>query len=253
MFFRFFSVFRGILFTIFLFLATGAYASEMAGTFFDGIKHYKENNFPDAISAFSKVAESGVRNSKLFYNLGNAYLRNDELGQAILWYERALKLTPNDPDLEFNYEYALSLTKDEKDDKTVSIYRILFFWKHILSTKTVQWIAIILNIIFWLVLAIQVLRRKKTLRTANYLILTLAIIFTLTAFYNFYEGAYIKQGIILPSEVSVRSGLTEDSTELFILHAGTKIKIEKENKEFFRISFSDGKIGWLKKSDVGVI
>jgi uncharacterized protein YgiM (DUF1202 family) len=51
----------------------------------------------------------------------------------------------------------------------------------------------------------------------------------------------------------VRSGLTEDSTELFVLHAGTKVKIGKERNGFYRISFSDTKIGWLKKSEVGII
>ena len=51
----------------------------------------------------------------------------------------------------------------------------------------------------------------------------------------------------------VRSGLTEDSTELFVLHAGTKVKIGKERNVFYRISFSDTKIGWLKKSEVGII
>lgn len=240
-------------FIIFLFLSPGVYASEMARTFLDGVRHYKENNFTEAVSAFSKIAETGVRNSKLFYNLGNAYLRNDDLGQAVLWYERALKLAPDDPDLKFNHEYAISLTKDEKDDKAAPIYQILFFWKHLLSANAVQWLAIILNIISWLILTIQIIHRKKILKTANYLIMTLAIVFTLTAFYNHYEANYIRQGIILPTEVSVRSGLTDNSTELFILHAGTKVKIEKQNKDFFRIFFSDGKIGWIKKSDVGVI
>jgi tetratricopeptide (TPR) repeat protein len=239
---------------IFILLTVPAHADEMTRAFLDGIKHYKENNFAGAISEFSKIADAGVKNSRLFYNLGNAYLRNNDLGHAILWYERALKLAPDDPDLRFNYEYALSQVKDERDDKDISVFRILFFWKHALSAETIRLTAIILNAVFWLAVILRLIqKKKKILRIPAYLILVPAVIFTLTAFYNYYEESHLRQAVILPPEVSVRSGLTDDSTELFILHAGTRVRIEKEKDEFFRIYFSEGKIGWIKKEAAGVI
>lgn len=235
-------------------LVTGAQASEMTRAFLDGIQFYKEEKFAEAISAFSKIAESGVRNSKLFYNLGNAYLKNGDIGHAVLWYERALALTPDDPDLRFNYEYAISQVKDKKEDKDISVFRILFFWKHFLSAKAVQVTAIILNVIFWLIMIFRMVQKKgRILKGPGYLLFLLALIFTMTAFYNYYEAAYIRHAIILPSQVSVRSGLTDDSTELFVLHAGTKVKIEKEHKDFFRIYFSEGKIGWIRNDQLAVI
>ncbi len=235
-------------------MGTSVQATEMTRAFLDGITHYKENNFVEAISEFSKIAETGVKNSKLFYNLGNAYLKNDDLGHAILWYERALCLTPDDPDLKFNHEYAVSQVRDERDDKALSVFRILFFWKHVLSPETVQWTAIILNLIFWLIVTIRVIQKKKRiLKTPGYLAVGLALVFTFTACYNYYETAYVKRAVILPAKVSVRSGLADEATELFVLHAGTKVRIEKEHKDFYRIFFSEGKIGWIRKSDAGSI
>jgi len=239
--------------TILFMLVTGAAASELPMSFLDGIKYYRAEEYAKAASAFSNVADAGIRNGKLFYNLGNAYLKNGQLGHAVLWYERALRLIPDDPDLKFNHEYALSLIKDEPDDGNLPIFRVLFFWKHLLSATTIQWAGIMLNLFAVLMLIIQVVRKKKKANTPAYLLLMLAGIFILTAFYNYYETAYIKEAVILPGQVSVRSGLTENSTELFVLHTGTKVKIEKENKAFFRIFFSDGKIGWIKKSDAGII
>ncbi|OQY54371.1 MAG: hypothetical protein B6245_21370 [Desulfobacteraceae bacterium 4572_88] len=239
---------------LFALMGTPAQATEMTRAFLDGVTHYKENNFGEAISAFSKIAETGVKNSKLFYNLGNAYLKNDDLGHAILWYERALCLTPDDPDLKFNHEYAVSQVRDERDDKALSVFRILFFWKHVLSPETVQWTAIILNLIFWLIVTIRVIQKKKRiLKTPGYLAVGLALVFTFTASYNYYETAYVKRAVILPAKVSVRSGLADEATELFVLHAGTKVRIEKEHKDFYRIFFSEGKIGWIRKSDAGSI
>jgi tetratricopeptide (TPR) repeat protein len=222
-------------------------------TFVQGVESYKKDNYPEAIAAFLKIAESGVQNSHLFYNLGNAYLRNNDLGHAILWYERALNLAPHDPDLRFNYEYALSLLKDEKEEKVSPIFRILFFWKDLFSKQAIPWIAICLNIIFWSLFSVQVLRNKTGIRTVSYLILVLTLVFTMTAFYDYYVVRFIREGVVLRDEILVRSGLSPDSTELFALHAGTKVRIEKEMNGFVRIYFSNGKIGWIKKSEIGAI
>ncbi len=252
-----FGIARCFFFTALIFLQIPAVlypadADENTRLFLDGISHYKAEDFSAAVSVFSKIADSGVQNSRLFYNLGNAYLKKGDTGYAVLWYERALKLTPGDPDLKFNYAYALSQTKDEKEDKDLSIFRILFFW-NLLGAKAVQWAAIVLNLIFWLIITTRMILKKKLLRMPLRLLLLVTAVFTLTAVYNYYEAAYLREGIILSPEVSVRSGLTEGSTQLFVLHAGTKVRIEKESSGFFRIYFSEGKIGWIRSSDIGLI
>jgi len=235
------------------FLATSVQADELARSFLNGVTYYNSENFEAAIAEFSKIVDSGVKNGKLFYNIGNAYLKNGDIGNAVLWYERALQLMPNDPDLNFNHKYALTLVKDEKEDSRWPIFRVLFFWQHLLSSATVQWAALILNFAFWLFWALQSIWPKRNFKPTSYMILVLTLIFTLTALYNHYTRIHIKQAVILSDKVSIRSGLTGDSTELFLLHAGTKVKIDKDNKEFYKIYFSEGKIGWLKKSEVGII
>ncbi|MBI5592558.1 MAG: tetratricopeptide repeat protein [Deltaproteobacteria bacterium] len=240
-----------ILLILFSVRITGA--SETARTFLDGIKDYKENRFSEAAAAFSRIADEGIKNGKLFYNLGNSHLKNGDIGNAILWYERSLKLLPHDPDLRFNYEYAQSLTKDQKGDKDLPLVRILFFWKYLLSQAQIQWAAIFFSLAFWALVTVRVIRRKSRFQTLGHVMLTLGLIFTLTAVYNDYESAFIKDAVILPARVSIRSGLTDDATELFVLHAGAKVRIDKEKDDYIRIAFSEGKIGWIKKSDAGVI
>ncbi len=228
-------------------------AGETARTFLDGIKDYKENRFAEAAAAFSRIADEGINNGKLFYDLGNACLKKGDIGSAILWYERALKRLPHDPDLKFNYEYAQSLTKDAKGDKELPLVRILFFWKYLLSQTQIQWTAIIFNLIFWSLMTIRVIRGKRRFQTFGHVMLALGLIFAFTAAYNDYEAHFIKEAVILPAKVSIRSGLTDDATELFVLHAGAKVRIDREKDDYIRIAFSEGKIGWIKKSDAGVI
>lgn len=238
-----------------LILATAriAGAAETARTFLDGIKDYKEGRYAEAAAAFSRVADAGVRNGKLDYDLGNAYFKAGDIGRCILWYERALKRLPHDPDLKFNYEYALTFTRDQNAGKEPPLFRILFFWKFLLSRTQIQWAAILLNLLFWTLTAVQIIRGKKRYPIIRHVLLILALVFTLTAAYNDYDARFNREAVILPARVSIRSGLTDDATELFVLHAGTKVRIDREKDGYLRIAFSEGKIGWVKKADVGLI
>lgn len=227
--------------------------TEQTRAFLDAAEHYRQNNYRQAIASFLAIADSGLNNGKLFYNLGNAYLKDGQLGPAILWYERALQLTPDDPDLKFNYKYAVSLTKDRLDASAASLWQILFFWNHLLSAQLIRWLAIILNLVFWSLLLLRSLLKKKPLKGPAYILLIALLVFTATAAFNYYHRSYNTAGIILADKAPVRSGLTDQSTELFVLHAGTKVKVNKEKDGFYRIYFSEGKIGWLPKAMVGII
>ena len=240
---------------LWLMLAGNAAAQDMEMTqaFLHGIDQYKAGDFAAAADSFQKIADAGIRNGKLFYNLGNAYLKTGKTGPAILWYERSLQLIPDDPDLRFNYEYALTRLKDDRGEKSVNILRILFFWKYLLSPSVIRITAIALNAMFWCIVLIRLFQRKKVLKTPVMLMLILFLIFSLTAIWNYYESSQIRQAVILPDEVPVRSGLSDSATELFRLHAGTKIQIEREKEDYYRIVFTEDKIGWIRKTDAGVI
>jgi tetratricopeptide (TPR) repeat protein len=235
-----------------------AQTSENSRTFLNAIRLYREGQFKPAADEFLKIAQTGVRNGKLFYNLGNTYLKIGKLGHSILWYERALKLIPNDPDLKFNLNFARTLVKDKREEQRPPLLNVLFFWQDLFSEKSIQWIAIISNMVFWLILAsylspIPSLKTATSVKVFKYLSLAIALVFSLTAFYQYFAKRYINYGIILPEKVSVRSGLTETATELFLLHSGTKVKIERQDRDYYRIYFSRDKIGWLKKTHAAMI
>lgn len=224
--------------------------------FFEGITHYQQGRYPEAIKAFEQIAQSGIENGRLYYNLGNAYLKNGDIGHAILYYERAAILIPNDPDLKFNLNYARTLVKDQQKEPPFSIVSVLFFWKKYLGKKAVQWLGLLLNLMLWLYWTVQRIRRQKSVKTISMLLAGTAGIFMVLAGYDYIAPALTighREAVILPEEISVRSGLSGNSTELFVLHAGTKIKIEREKNGYYRIYFSDGNIGWIPKEQAGIV
>lgn len=234
-------------------LSTLALASENARTFMQGTEAYRNSDWPRAIEAFESLAHSGVDNGRLFYNLGNTYLKKDDLGRALLWYERALKRIPDDPDLRFNYDYALTLTTDERGQKESPLLYILFFWKYQLSHSTIRWITMGLNAALWIVLSGLRWRKKRLLRPSIIIISTATVIFTATATFNYIEATRIRHAVILPAEVAVRSGFSDTATQLFLLHAGTKVRVERESTTHLLVRYTSDKIGWVKKADAGVI
>ncbi|MGH8092804.1 MAG: tetratricopeptide repeat protein [Chthoniobacterales bacterium] len=69
---------------------------------------YAAGKFPSAIEGYESLVKRGQWNPSLFYDLGNAYFRTDDLGRAILNYERALALDPAQPEARAN----LALLRD---------------------------------------------------------------------------------------------------------------------------------------------
>jgi tetratricopeptide (TPR) repeat protein len=234
-------------------IAANAPATQGVRTFMDGTEAYRNGDWPAAIAAFKSLADAGTDSGKLFYNLGNAYLKNEDLGRALLWYERALKRIPDDPDLRFNYNYALTLTKDERGERESPLLRILFFWKYQLSPSTVRWIAIVFNAALWTALSVLVIRKKRLWRPSIMLTAAATVIFSTTAVFNYVEADRIRHAVILPEQVAVRSGFTDAATQLFVLHAGTRVRVERQTDTHLLVRYTEDKIGWIKKGDAGII
>ena len=72
--------------------------------FQQGNELYGQGKFQEALQIYSRIiAEDGFSGS-LLYNLANCYAQTDRTGQAILNYERALRLSPGDSDSKGNLD-----------------------------------------------------------------------------------------------------------------------------------------------------
>ncbi|MBF0099708.1 MAG: tetratricopeptide repeat protein [Desulfobacterales bacterium] len=234
-------------------LLPSAFASEDARLFLSAVTDYNEGNYQQAADAFVSLVQKGIQNGKLFYNLGNAYFKLNDIGRAILWYEKALQWIPNDPDLRFNYEYAMSFVKERADTAKNPLLMILLFWKPLLGTRLIRWLAIGCSVLFWLVLMIQTVRHANKMIWVAWLFFIPSMVFGITAVYDYYHVYSDPYAIVLSPELPIRSGLSEDANVLFVLHAGTKVKVEREKGDYYRIYFSEGQIGWVQKQGIGII
>jgi tetratricopeptide (TPR) repeat protein len=227
-------------------------AQDMTGFYIDGIKQYQAGEFKAAAKSFETIAKSNVINPDLYYNIGNSYLKANDLGHAILWYERAKLISPGDPDLLFNLTHADTLVKD-KIDSSVTMADILFFWQGIVPLKWIQAGAIFSSCLFFLWAGIQTFRQKRIFSSLGWIFISLLVFLTLAAGLEYYRVQAVNQAVIVQDKAAVRSGILETSTKLFELHAGTRVRVRAKKDGYLKIMLTRGKVGWVKPGDAEVI
>ena len=216
---------------------------------------YGQGKYAEAVEGYKAIIQSGWESGPLYYNLANTYFKLNNLGRAILNYRRAWNLSPGDPEITKNLEYAREGLRDDIAALPLSV------WARSKRAVILQfplgiWIGISAALYFltiaWLiaVLLIRPLRKKSPL-ILKWLggCLVISILISGLA-YSFYRtpGA-----IILQPTVSVRYGPAETDAAAFKLHEGTEVKKVREKDGWVQIALPDGKSGWLPADSLGII
>jgi hypothetical protein len=226
--------------------------ADSGATFMDAVRQYKAGNFNEAAKAFESLAAESVKNPHLYYNTGNAYLKAGDLGRAVLWYERAKALIPNDPDLAFNLDYAMDQIKD-KTESSPDILEVLLFWDRLFPARTLQITTVLFSFVFFAWASVRVVQNRKIFSGTGTVLCVTFILVTMMATVLYYQKAFSPSAVIVQEEVAVRAGTTDAATLLFSLHAGTKVRVEDQREGYLKIRFSKDRVGWVKTVDAAVI
>lgn len=223
---------------------------------------YNKGDFSKAIELLEKEKDSqkakGVESAGLYYNLGNAYFRNNDIDKALLNYERALLLNPGDKDIKHNIEYVSSLTEDKI---LVADKFFLADWlealQHCLNANTWATTAIVSFLLLIGCLFLYFFGKNINIKKASFyagIFLIAVIIFSnVFAFRQKDEIKHRTTAIIMSGAVNVKSSPDINSKDLFILHSGTKVKINKEDRRWLEIEITDGNVGWVQREALEII
>ncbi len=220
-----------------------------------GNEFYKNGQYDKAIAAYKQVVDSGYSSSKLYYNLGNAYYKNHRIGMAILYYERAKLLAPNDEDIQHNLTIARQQVED-KLEKIPEFFVSKWFHNIIHSLSLNAWGVIsITTFVFFLALFILYLTSGK-LKVKQYSFWTgiVMFIFSVSTFF-FAQQKYQNimdsdRAVVTSSSVTIVSSPDVNSKKLFVLHEGTKVSIMQCNENWCEIKLPDGNKGWIKQENM---
>jgi len=216
---------------------------------------YANGKYEEAIVKYQEILDANNVSTDIYYNLGNCYYKTKNVPNAILNYEKALKLKPDNEDALFNLSIANKLTVD-KIDRLPELF-IGNTWRNLITSKTVDnWAFYSVGLIFLALLFF-----------VAYLLMQQAIIKK----YSFYAGVFFlglslstflmasqhnsivkksSEAIISAPTISIQSEPNESSEALFTLHEGTKVTLLETSNDWSKIKLPNGNLGWIKSKDL---
>ena len=224
----------------------------------DADSAYAAGRYQDAIRDYEALLKQGV-SADLYYNLGNAYYRTEDITRAVLNYERAFQLSPGDKDIRHNLQMARSKTIDKITPETEFFF--ITWMRAVVNIMSVDaWAKTALGALaLAIVLALVYLFAERLwLRKLGFfgggLLLLLFLVCNLFAYLQKNELTHHRGAIVMSSAVNVKSTPAANGTDLFILHEGTRVDIiDDQMQQWKQIRVADGKEGWIETSQIETI
>lgn len=227
-------------------------------TFQKANEFYKNDSFTQAIALYKQIINSGYESAELYYNLGNAFYRTNDIANARLYYEKALKLKPKDDDIKANIEFLKNNGIVDKFDEVP----VFFLDKWYNSIKTMfnanAWAVISISTLVVALILFMVFLFSKYINRRKLAFIFSIIIFFVSVISLFFsiemKNNYTKQNDAVIMQIStIKSSPEDKGTDLIILHPGVKVEIEDSEDNWFEVRLPNGKKGWIEKEQVSII
>lgn len=232
-------------------LSTGLFAQNLQ----EANQAYKAKDYEKALEIYLK-AEKTNPNAELYHCIANTYFRMSDFANGILYYERALRLTPNDETLIRNHKVCRSRLMGE-------VYVVPEFFLLRWTKAMANWMSPLAWAILFMVLFILacVLFFVYYFNGDNkvllfYLCLS-AFVLSLTSFgLGMYRQNMVhakNEAIIFSSDAVLVESREKSDSQQTKLFKGQKVKIKTTTGEEVFVRTEDGKEGWLDKDYIKII
>ena len=209
---------------------------------------YTREDYSRAVVLYEQILDSGTAGGAVLYNLGNACFKDNDLGCAVLNYERALQYIPRDADLRANYAYALSLTERIEAGSSGNIFVKML--QHHFQLYTINELTWILTGLAGLLAAVHLcalyLSWRPGRKTAVISLMSAVILFYAYGFAAALNHA--RDRAVVLEDAQARFEPRDDATVHFSIFEGNAAKVVQQENEWVKIKRFDGKTGWIKSA-----
>lgn len=219
---------------------------------------YLQSDFQQAAVLYDSILMAGYASEKLYYNLGNAYFKDGQIGKAVLNYSRAARLNPTDSDIRYNMRVANANVVDQIE---IMPEFFLTTWmrnlRHSLSSNAWAWLSLLMFAVALAAVMLFLLASGIKLRkTGFYVGIIGAVLFIFTLSFSLTQRKQLidsNDAVIMHSAVPVKSSPDNESRDMFILHEGTMVEIVGTLGDWREILLTDGNKGWIQAAVIEVI
>lgn len=214
---------------------------------------YKQEKYNEALEVYQAMLKKDLGGVELYYNMANCYVKKGDLGYAVAYYEKALKLDPSDEDCKANLRFVNAKLTDKinEEEKGLGAWfkRLLF----IMPADKWSWMG--LGLWFFAFAGLLALRMKWIFKSAmvkaiSFSAISLGVLFLVAGFLQHRHLVKQSHVVIVSPTVSIKASPSENAKELYTLHEGAKINRHDNNEEWVEVSVNNDNYGWVKKSDV---
>ena len=216
---------------------------------------YQKGNYKDAITAYESVLDSKKQSAELYFNLGNCYYKLNKVAPSIYNFEKALVLNPNDIEIQNNLKFAHKLQIDEiKEMPKVGFAKLIRDFTGNFHYNTWAWISVSFAFLFLLFFLgyyfSQITVSKRIFFFGMFIVVFLILISVLSAIFekNNYETE--KPAIVFAEVVAVKSEPKTSSSDILVLHEGTKVFVLEDLDNWEKIQLTDGTEGWIENNAI---
>jgi tetratricopeptide (TPR) repeat protein len=237
------------LITLLFCFSSAAFSQQPTELYKSAAQQYKANRFDSAAAQYEKILSQGYRTAEVYYNLGNCYYKLNTINKAIINYERALKLDPQDEDVQHNL--AIANTRVVDKIQPVPTMAILNTWNNFVCAKSSHgwaWFAvgfIWLALVFFAIYLFVGIRKLSFALGIIFFVLSVALV-SLAAKQSDKEQQS-DSAILMVTNSFVKAAPDAGGNDLFMLHEGVKFQILDRVGEWSKIRLADGKVGWIER------
>ena len=219
---------------------------------------YNAGEYEKAIGYYNSIFENGQHSAALYFNLGNAHYKQNEIASSIYYYEKALLLKPKDQEILTNLSYAQNMTLDAIDTiPETGLSKIYQTVTNKLSFDQWAYVGVFFMFLFVLLYILfyyfQYSTRKRWAFIGSLVSLFISIVSVALAFMQYTDFNKDQPAIVFADEVGIMAEPNAKSDEVFLLHAGTKVNVLDQLNDWKRISISDGKSGWVLSENIKLL
>lgn len=220
-----------------------------------GNRSYIDGDYEKAIEEYRTIVDGGHYSSRLYYNLANAYFKVGNIGNAILFYHRALRIAPANEDIRHNLALAEAQTKDRIAEVPEFFFnRWMRTLRNMMSCTAWSVLSIVSFGLLALFALIFLLSQRIGARKAGFYggLLSLILFVATTAFAVSVRDEMLTrdEAVVMSSAISVKSSPDRSATDLFVLHEGTTLRIVSILGEWREVVIADGKKGWVEAKNI---
>ena len=220
---------------------------------------YERGEYADAAQQYEALIDKGYEDAALYYNLGNAYFKNDDLGRAVLNYLRAEELSPRDMDIRANLDLARGRTVDRVESGGESLIASV-------SNVARRWVTVgemgAISLLLWVASALalgalivwRAVPRRAAVRNGAIIASAATLLSLLLLLSMLYASPNDDSAVVVESTVDVVSGPGEQYSTEFTLNSGAQVRLVDSRQGWVRIALPGGDLqGWTPSNTVEAV